>query len=175
MQAPSFVSANVSATDEDGRGRLEGWASGVAAGPPDESGQKIQFVVEGNTNPGIFSVQPSVDASGKLMFTPKPNASGTAEVTVALKDDGGTANGGVDTSEPQTFTITITKPHPWHNVIKAMDVDGDGDVVAGDALAVIDLINAFGAGSLTASLHDGNFYDVNGDNAASPIDAAADH
>jgi len=28
-------------------------------------------------------------------------------VTATLKDSGGTANGGVDTSIPQTFTITI--------------------------------------------------------------------
>jgi hypothetical protein len=28
-------------------------------------------------------------------------------VTVTLRDDGGTANGGVNTSAPQTFTITL--------------------------------------------------------------------
>ena len=36
------------------------------------------------------------------------NASGTATVTVRLQDNGGTANGGVDTSAAQTFTVTIT-------------------------------------------------------------------
>ena len=29
-------------------------------------------------------------------------------MTVQLHDNGGTANGGVDTSAPQTFTITVT-------------------------------------------------------------------
>ncbi len=29
-------------------------------------------------------------------------------MTVSLQDDGGTANGGADTSDPQTFTITVT-------------------------------------------------------------------
>ena len=35
------------------------------------------------------------------------NASGSATVTVTLQDNGGTARGGVDTSAPQTFTITV--------------------------------------------------------------------
>src|SRR2546425_8481095 len=37
-----------------------------------------------------------------------PNANGAATVTVRLHDNGGVANGGVDTSAPQTFTITVT-------------------------------------------------------------------
>ena len=43
-----------------------------------------------------------------LTYTPATNASGTATITVVLKDNGGTANGGVDTSAPQTFMITVT-------------------------------------------------------------------
>ena len=43
-----------------------------------------------------------------LTYTAAPNATGTATITVALQDNGGTANGGVDTSAPQTFTITVT-------------------------------------------------------------------
>ena len=33
---------------------------------------------------------------------------GSATVTIAIKDNGGTANGGVDTSAPQTFTIGVS-------------------------------------------------------------------
>src|SRR5690606_15175302 len=44
---------------------------------------------------------------GTLTFTATPSAVGTATVTVELIDDGGTANGGVDTSTPQTFEIII--------------------------------------------------------------------
>ena len=61
-----------------------------------------------NTNNGLFSSQPSIDASGALTYTPAANANGSATVTVVLSDDGGTANGGVDTAPSQTFTITIT-------------------------------------------------------------------
>jgi hypothetical protein len=54
----------------------------------------------------LFGTQPSIDAAGVLTFTPS-GIPGTATVTVHVEDDGGTANGGVDTSGDQTFTITI--------------------------------------------------------------------
>jgi len=41
------------------------------------------------------------------------NANGTATATVTLKDNGGTAHGGLDTSAPQTFAITVK---PWYQV-----------------------------------------------------------
>jgi hypothetical protein len=51
---------------------------------------------------------PAIDATtGTLTYTPAANANGSATVTVTLFDDGGTANGGSDTSAPQTFTITV--------------------------------------------------------------------
>jgi hypothetical protein len=56
----------------------------------------------------LFTVQPALDSSGTLTFTPAPNAFGPANVTVVLKDDGGTANGGIDTSSLQSFLILIT-------------------------------------------------------------------
>ena len=37
-------------------------------------------------------------------------ANGTANVTVRLHDNGGTANGGADTSAPQTFTVMRLLP-----------------------------------------------------------------
>ena len=44
-----------------------------------------------------------------MTYTPAAGATGTATVTVQIRDNGGTANGGVDTSAPQTFTITVTR------------------------------------------------------------------
>jgi hypothetical protein len=41
-----------------------------------------------------------------LTFTPS-GLPGTATITVVLKDDGGTASGGGDTSGPHTFLILI--------------------------------------------------------------------
>ena len=86
---------------------LNNAASSISAGPPSESSQVLTFLVS-NDNNALFSVQPAISATGTLTFTPAANASGAAVVTVTLKDDGGTANGGVDTSAAKTFTITLT-------------------------------------------------------------------
>ncbi len=61
----------------------------------------------GNDNNALFSTQPSIAANGTLTFEPAANANGSATVTVSLSDDGGTANGGDDTSAAKTFTITV--------------------------------------------------------------------
>ena len=87
---------------------MAGWATAISAGPADEAGQTLTFNVTNNTNPALFSVRPAVAATGTLTYTPAANAVGTATITLTLQDNGGTANGGVDTSAPQTFTITVT-------------------------------------------------------------------
>lgn len=69
----------------------------------------IEIEVSGS---GPFEFQWYLAQEGTLFYTPAPNAFGTARVTVVLKDDGGTANGGQDTSAPQTFVITVTASGP---------------------------------------------------------------
>src|SRR6185295_14037777 len=73
----------------------------------DEAAQALDFIVASSNAP-LFSAQPAISSTGTLTYTPAPNANGSATVTVRLHDNGGTAGGGVDTSAPQTFTITIT-------------------------------------------------------------------
>ncbi len=85
---------------------ITGWATAISAGPADESWQTLTFHVS-TPQTNLFSVQPSVDSSGTLTFTPASNANGIATVSIYLKDDGGIANGGVDTSDTQTFTIAV--------------------------------------------------------------------
>ena len=106
--APSFVKgANVTSNEDAPAQTVVGWATGISAGPADEvSSQAVNFIVS-NSNSPLFTVQPAVSATGTLTYTSAPNVSGTATVTVLLHDNGGTANGGVDTSAAQTFTITI--------------------------------------------------------------------
>ena len=76
------------------------------SGPPNESGQAVDFIVT-NSNNALFSVQPAISPAGTLTYTPVAGASGVATVTVTLHDNGGTDNGGVDVSAPQTFKITV--------------------------------------------------------------------
>ena len=106
--APSFaVGANQTVNEDAGAVSVAGWATSISPGPgANEAGQMLNFIV-GDDNPSLFSVQPAVDASGKLTYTVAPNVDGIAHVTVKLHDDGGTANGGVDMSAAQNFTITV--------------------------------------------------------------------
>jgi hypothetical protein len=104
--APSFTSGGNVAVLEDSGSYSAPWPTAISAGPADESSQTVTFHVS-NDNNALFSAQPSISPSGVLTFTPAADAFGTATVTVTLQDNGGTANGGVDTSAPQTFTVTL--------------------------------------------------------------------
>ncbi|MGB0513916.1 MAG: tandem-95 repeat protein, partial [Wenzhouxiangellaceae bacterium] len=107
--APSFVAGPDQTVDEDsGAQTVNGWAISIDPGAPNEAGQVLTFNITGNTDPALFSAGPSVDATtGNLSFTPAANQYGSATITLTLSDDGGTANGGIDTSTPQSFTITV--------------------------------------------------------------------
>ena len=85
------------------------FVTAISAGPPSEASQTVSFTVTTDNN-ALFGVAPAIGASGTLTFTPLSTASGTATVTVFAQDNGGTANGGVDTSATQTFTLTVTVP-----------------------------------------------------------------
>jgi large repetitive protein len=98
--------ANQSIAEDAGAQGLGGWASADAAGLANETGQSVSFLVTNDNNP-LFAVQPAIASDGTLTYTPAANANGSATVTVRVQDDGGTANGGVNTSAPQTFTITV--------------------------------------------------------------------
>src|SRR5262249_11462849 len=101
---------------------------------------------------------------GTLTYTLKPNKVGVVTVTVTLKDDGGTADGGSDESSPQTFKINISKAHPGHNEGLALDVDDDGFIAASDVVAIINYINASGSGPVNPPKGLAAPYcDVNGD------------
>jgi hypothetical protein len=106
--APSFTKgANQTVLLDSGAQSVTGWVPAMSAGPSDESGQALSFSITGDTVPSLFSVAPAVAADGTLSYTPAGNTIGTTTVTLRVSDDGGTANGGVDTSPTQTFTITV--------------------------------------------------------------------
>ena len=108
--SPSFTKGQDETVAENvGAQSVAGWATAVAAGPANESGQVLNFIVTNDDN-ALFAAQPAVNATGTLTFTPAANAHGTAHVSVTLHDDGGTANGGVDSSATQTFTIVVAAP-----------------------------------------------------------------
>lgn len=109
---PSFTKgADQSANKGASAQTVVGWATNISPGPgSNEAGQMVNFVITGNTTPGIFSVAPAVSPTGTLTFTPSASTTGTSTITLVIHDDGGMANGGVDTSAPQSFTITTNDP-----------------------------------------------------------------
>ena len=106
---PTFTATNPPAVGENaGPQTLTGWAT-FNPGAPEETGQTVlAYTVSAVSNPGLFTTLPAVATDGTLTYTPAANTVGTSTFTVTVQDDGGTANGGVDTSAPQTFTITVT-------------------------------------------------------------------
>jgi VCBS repeat-containing protein len=129
--APSFTpGANQTVTEDSGPHSVPGWASGISAGPADESDQQLTFEVTNNTNTELFSTQPSVAANGTLNYALAADKNGGADVTVRLKDNGGIANGGADTSAEQTFTISVSAVNdaPMVSNLQGDGVANEGDV-----------------------------------------------
>ena len=124
--APTFVAgASQTATAGSGAQTISGWATGFSPGPANEAGQTVQaYEIVSNSNPEIFALPLSINTAGDLTYTPANNltSSTTATIGVRVRDNGGTANGGIDTSSIQTFTITID---PTVVNIQALDASAD--------------------------------------------------
>src|SRR3954447_322130 len=104
--APRFTAgANPVESEDVPAQNLIGWATNVSPGAANET-QVLDYIVS-NNNPGLFAVQPAVTPDGRLTYKVAPDANGTSTVSVQIHDNGGTANGGVDTSVVQTFSITL--------------------------------------------------------------------
>jgi Big-like domain-containing protein/PKD domain-containing protein len=130
---PSFAKgADQTAQEGSGLHTVTGWATAISAGPANESAQTLTFQVTANTNASLFSVQPAVSATGTLTYTLAATGFGPADVTLVLKDNGGTTNGGQDTSPPQTFKITVTA----NNQAPVVDAGGPYTGNEGSAIAL---------------------------------------
>ena len=135
--APSFTKGPDVSVDEDAGPVVVGaWATNIDPGAPGEEGQTLTFLVS-NDQEALFAAQPAISADGTLSFTPAADASGVATVEVALMDDGGTDNGGSDTSAPQSFLITIA-PIPDAPVCTDGSVTVDEDAAAPVTLTASD-------------------------------------
>jgi hypothetical protein len=134
---PSFVKGADQIVNANGGAQtVNNWATAVVAGPADEvATQTLNFAVSNNSNTS-FTVQPAIDASGNLTYTPSGNFAGKVTVTVALNDNGGTANGGVDQSAAQTFIISIKPVGVTDNANTLVNTPVTTDVKANDGATV---------------------------------------
>src|SRR5262249_2035412 len=69
--APSFTAgANQTALANQNPGgtpkayTVNGWATSISSGPPNESGQAVDFVIDSVTPSNLFTVQPAVSPTG---------------------------------------------------------------------------------------------------------------
>lgn len=82
--------------------------TGISAGPADEASQSL-IVTATSSDPSVVpnpSVNYSSGSTGTLSFAPAANQTGIVTITVTVKDNGGTANTGIDTAT-RTFDITV--------------------------------------------------------------------
>jgi hypothetical protein len=106
---PSFTASNPPAVIENsGTHSVTTWATFNPG--PNETDSVLAYIVNNITKPSLFSSPPSVNTSGTLTYTLATNQSGSSNFDVTVRDNGGTANGGVDLSTPTTFTVNVSAP-----------------------------------------------------------------
>ena len=129
---PSFSKgANQTDLEDAVAQTVANWTTNISQGL-NESGQTVEFLVS-TDNPGLFSDAPDISPTGTLTYTPAANANGSTIVTVFLRDNGGTANGGVEASASQTFTISVTAVNDAPSFTKGADQGGPGQLVLEDS------------------------------------------
>ncbi|MEE4174814.1 MAG: tandem-95 repeat protein, partial [Xanthomonadales bacterium] len=133
--APSITLGPDQVLEEDtGPQSVASFATGFTpGGGADEATQAIADFLVGNDNNALFSAQPDIANDGTLSYTAAPGANGSATVSVSVQDDGGVANGGVDTSPVQTFTITVNNVNDQPSV----SIGGDLEVNEDDGAQVV--------------------------------------
>ncbi len=122
---PSFtIGSSLTVNAGDGTQTIPQWAEQISAGAVNEASQTLSFDLIAD-NPGLFASLPMIDATGTLSFTPAPDANGLTVVQVTLHDNGGTLNGGLDTSPTTSFTLNI-QPDNQNIVIRLLDSQDSG-------------------------------------------------
>lgn len=85
------------------------WPQNIDLGP-NEMQQVDSYAVITTSDPdSILAGSAAISTGGELSFS-LTGASGTAQLEATLTDDGGTPNGGDDTSPPVAFSITVADP-----------------------------------------------------------------
>jgi len=119
---PSFtVGPDITAVSGAGPQTVGFWVQNITAGPGEANQPLLTFTIT-PTNSPLFSTQPNVSTNGNLTFTPEGGSPGTGVFNLILRDSGGTANGGRDTSGSQSFVVTMTT-NPLA-ILKITDLDG---------------------------------------------------
>ncbi|MEY2691709.1 MAG: hypothetical protein RIT03_99, partial [Bacteroidota bacterium] len=162
--APSFTKgANQTLCANSLPQSITGWATAISPGPANESTQTVSFIVTNNLN-SLFAVQPAISSTGVLTYSLAANQTGTATVSVQLQDNGGIANGGVDTSATQTFTIVVTAGAVGGTVAVTT---GSSSVCTGTNSTTMTLTGNTGTRQWQSSTDNSTFTNIGGSTGAS--------
>ncbi|MEZ6090707.1 MAG: Ig-like domain-containing protein [Pirellulaceae bacterium] len=128
--APKFTLADdpTPVSEDAPQQTINNFAHSLLLGPADEAGQVGQFEIVGNTNPDLLASPPVITPSGTLVYSPAADQHGTTTISVRLRDDGGTENGGVDVSSVQTFDIVVApavNDPPTFNIPSNINADAN--------------------------------------------------
>ncbi|MFO0028553.1 MAG: beta strand repeat-containing protein [Pseudomonadota bacterium] len=105
--APGFVvGPNRNEAPGTGLRTVPNWATAISAGPANEALQTVDFEESEASDPANVVTNVEVEANGTLRYV-LTGASGMATINLQLRDNGGTANGGIDVSPVATFTIMV--------------------------------------------------------------------
>lgn len=121
--------------------------SGISAGVGETQTLTVTAASDNPTlipTPVVTYTSPS--ATGSLSFTPAANQAGTATITVTVTDNGGTANGGIDTTQ-RTFVVTVA---PQAN-LSITKTDGVTTVNAGGSVTYTIVASNPGPNSVTGA------------------------
>ncbi|WOO40240.1 tandem-95 repeat protein [Rubellicoccus peritrichatus] len=128
--APYFTYATELSVQEDsGPHSFANWAN-FNPGPTNElTQQPLSYTVTNLSNPTLFAVAPAIALDGSISFEPAADAFGECLVSVVVRDDGGTDNGGVDASDAVTFLITVYPEARGRTYTTSADFE-EGDLLA---------------------------------------------
>lgn len=109
-QPPTFIlgSNPIWPAGTAGLETASGFAQVASFGPPNESGQALlAWHVSVSSDPSGVANGVQIQNDGTLIYS-LTGQSGTAVISVTCQDNGGTANGGNDTSAAQTFMVSVS-------------------------------------------------------------------
>ncbi len=106
---PSFTVTQTQILTEPDSGlvTINNWAD-FDAGADNETDQTPEYIISNTSNPSQFTTLPEVSPSGDLTFAMASDATQSVTFDVVVRDDGGTDNGGEDTSEITTIELILS-------------------------------------------------------------------
>lgn len=118
-QEPTFqlcCGSTVHAIQSSGLHVLPAFIVNISKGERDESGQDLEtsqdvsftVIVSQDMSEHIFVMPPRIHANGTLEFKLRDGVNGLGKVHVSVQDDGGTAHGGIDSSQNISFDIAVS-------------------------------------------------------------------